>query len=114
MSDLNFKVFRFNAINPTVEHTSDERLELPEESSYLNVHIEFDLPEKYLSLYENVPGALCDKWGDDSRITVKFDENVVFNHITQSSYSFVEEKHEDSSLVKDMAKVLTTLYAWKI
>lgn len=114
MSDLNLKVFRFNAINPTVDHTSNERLDLPEESSYLNVHIEFELPEKYLSVYENMPFVSCDKWGDDDKITVKFDENVLHNHITQSSYAFVEEKHEDFSFAEDMAKVLTTLNAWKI
>lgn len=114
MSDFNLTVFRFNAVNPTIDHTSEERLVLPEDSSYLNVHIEFDLSEKYLSLYENMPGVLCSKWGDDSRIKVEFDENVLHNQITQASYVFVEEKHENPSIAEDMAKVLTTLYAWKI
>lgn len=114
MTDLKFKIFRFNAINPTITHDTDERLELPSASSYLNVHIEFLLPERYLHFYENLSFVFCEKYGDDSQIKVKFDHNLEHNHITQSAYAFVQDNHEADDLSEVMVKVLNTLYAWKI
>jgi len=115
MSELNITRFRFNSINPQVNHTDNTRLDLPEESSYLNVHIEFELPEYYLSQYENLDYVFVEKWGDDNHtIKVKYDENVVHNHITQSVYSFVQDNHENPSLIYDMQAVLSTLHLWKI
>ena len=114
MTDLELKIFRFNAVNPTIQHDTDERIELPAESSYLNVHIEFLLPEKYLHFYEKLPYVSCEKWADDSKFKVKFDHNVVHNHITQAAYAFVQDNYEAPALSEDMVKVLNTLYAWKI
>ena len=39
MTELSIKVFRFNGVNPEIEHDEDERLDLPAESSYLSVHM---------------------------------------------------------------------------
>ena len=114
MTELKIKIFRFNAINPDVTHTDNTRLDLPAESSYLNAHIKIELPDEYLSLYEDTPWAFCESLGDDPGIVVNFDYNIQHNHITQAAYAFVQDNVESPSLIDDIFKVMDTLYTWKI
>lgn len=114
MTELNIKEFRFNAVNPTVTHTGMNRINIPKKSSYLNAHILIELPEEYLSLYEDTPWAICEKLDNDPGIVVNFDCNIQHNHITQAAYSFVQDNYESPSLIDDIFKVMETLYTWKI
>tara|TARA_B100002019_G_scaffold277684_1_gene277728 strand:+ start:360 stop:707 length:348 start_codon:yes stop_codon:yes gene_type:complete len=114
MTELNIKIFRFNGVNPTVKHESDDRVDLPAESSYLNVHIEYELPLSYAPVYENLSYITYERWADDDKIKVKYDANVHLNQITQAAYAYVEQHHEEVALMDYMINVITTLNTWKI
>lgn len=115
MSKFKLTRFDFTSINPQITHVDSNRIELPKNSSYLHVDIEFELPENYLSQYENLDYVFIEKWGDDNNtIKVKYSENIYHNDITQSVYSLVERNHAQDEMDTDIKKVLITLNAWKI
>lgn len=108
MNEFILKVFDFKGVNPELTHNKNLRVELPEDSSYLNVVIEFELPENLLEQYDDLDYIVIEDG------VIKYSENVVHNHITQSVFLFVKDNYENEDLIVNMKKLLDTLHLWKI